>query len=83
MGETSMSKYSPKSDGEAVYRTPRWVKLSGIVILILSVLLAVLLLTGDHGPGRHMPSGVAQDRTPAVNATNIHTSPVDHGAAQP
>ncbi|GGQ96981.1 MULTISPECIES: hypothetical protein [Streptomyces] len=35
---------------------PRWVKLSGLVVLILAVLVAVMLLVhgpGGHGPGRH------------------------------
>lgn len=35
---------------------PRWVKVSGLVVLILAVLVAVMLLVhgpGGHGPGRH------------------------------
>jgi hypothetical protein len=35
-------------------RTPRWVKLFGIVALLMVVLLVILLATGGHGPGRHM-----------------------------
>jgi hypothetical protein len=38
--------------------TPRWVKVSGIVAIIL-VLLAVIMMFiggGKHGPGRHIPS---------------------------
>ena len=34
---------------------PRWVKLFGIVVLVLVVLLAVLVLSGGHGPAQHMP----------------------------
>jgi hypothetical protein len=39
--------------------TPRWVKVTGIVvgILILLVVLMMLLSEGKHGPGRHLPSG--------------------------
>src|SRR5919197_4705437 len=39
--------------------TPRWVKVTGIVvgILILLVVLMMLLSKGKHGRGRHMPSG--------------------------
>jgi hypothetical protein len=32
---------------------PRWVKVSGIVVVILAVLVVVLALTGQHGPGMH------------------------------
>ncbi|MEV5912921.1 hypothetical protein AB0M00_28960 [Streptomyces chartreusis] len=36
---------------------PRWVKLSGLVALVLAVVVAVMLLLmgpGGHGPGRHL-----------------------------
>jgi hypothetical protein len=36
--------------------TPRWVKVFGVVALVVLLLFVVLLLTGrggDHGPGRH------------------------------
>ncbi|MEV0856775.1 hypothetical protein ACWFPY_29525 [Nocardia fluminea] len=38
--------------------TPRWVKVTGIVIAILVALLVVGLIIGggEHGPGRHMNS---------------------------
>ena len=46
--------------------TPRWVKVFGIIALVL-VVLVVLMLTGvlgeGHGPGRHM--GGARDDTPS------------------
>jgi hypothetical protein len=36
--------------------TPRWVKLSGIVVGVLVLLAVVVMLVGGHhGPGRHMP----------------------------
>lgn len=58
--------------------TPRWVKVFGIVALILVVLVVVMLLTGrgGHGPGRHTPLG---DNTPSVDmgghrsSTGAHT----------
>ena len=39
--------------------TPRWVKVFGIVALLLLVLVVVMLVTGrgGHGPGRHTPAG--------------------------
>ena len=54
--------------------TPRWVKVLGIVALVLVVLVAVLLVTGrggGHGPGRHAPSS---DTTPP-GGTRSHTPP--------
>jgi hypothetical protein len=41
---------------------PRWVKVSGIIALILVLLVVVTMVAGvggQHGPGRHMPSGGA------------------------
>jgi hypothetical protein len=48
--------------------TPRWVKVFGIVGLVLVLLVVIIMFTGvggQHGPGRHMPSGDAGDHTPA------------------
>jgi len=36
---------------------PRWVKVFGIIAIVVVLLLVVLKLTGHHGPGRHMRSG--------------------------
>jgi hypothetical protein len=34
--------------------TPRWVKVSAIVVLILVLMVVVMLVVGgNHGPGRH------------------------------
>jgi hypothetical protein len=33
---------------------PRWVKVSGLIaVALVVILIVILLLTGDHGPGRH------------------------------
>ena len=49
---------------------PRWVKVMGILVLLLVAVLVVAKLTGGgghgggHGPGRHsLPAAVAVDRT--------------------
>jgi hypothetical protein len=49
-------------DQESSYSTPRWVKVAGIIMLILIVLIGILLMTGNHGPGRHMQSISTDDR---------------------
>lgn len=38
--------------------TPRWVKVSGIIAigLVLLVVIIIFFGSGNHGPGRHMPS---------------------------
>lgn len=48
-------------------RTPRWVKVFGIIALVLILLVIALLLfgpdtfgPGQHGPSRHMPGGGGQ-----------------------
>jgi hypothetical protein len=43
-------------DGEPTTGMPRWVKVSGIVALVVVALVLILLFTGApgrHGPGRH------------------------------
>ena len=48
--------------------TPRWVKVFGIIALVVIVLIAVMFVTGrggGHGPGRHAPSA---DDTPPRDA---------------
>jgi hypothetical protein len=48
--------------------TPRWVKVSGVIALVVIVLLAVMLFAsrGGHGPGRHAPG---------VDESGRHTGP--------
>jgi hypothetical protein len=68
-----MSQTSMQTDHESTYRTPHWVKLFGIIGLVVLLLIAVVLATGlggEHGPGRHLP---------AVSVTQEHTSPMNHG----
>ncbi len=50
---------------------PRWVKVLGIIAVVLVVLVGVVLLTGGggHGPGRHTPSGDAGGQPPPSSVT--------------
>lgn len=57
--ETDMADSPPK--------TPRWVKVFGIIVLALIVVVVALLLfgpdtfgPGEHGPARHIPSSPTQ-----------------------
>ncbi len=35
--------------------TPRWVKVFGIVVIVLIVIVVIgMLIGGNHGPGRHL-----------------------------
>jgi plastocyanin len=37
---------------------PRWVKVVGVVVgLLVLALVVIMLATGEHGPGRHLPGG--------------------------
>jgi hypothetical protein len=59
--------------------TPRWVKVLGIISLVVVVLLGIMLLSGGHGPWRHMSSGESSGATPSVSAAEAHTPPMGHG----
>lgn len=44
---------------------PRWVKVAGIIAIILILLAAILVFTGiggPHGPGRHLSAAYQQWR---------------------
>lgn len=46
---------------------PRWVKVSGIIVIVLVLLVAIIMVTGiggEHGPGRHIQSGNPGGLTP-------------------
>ncbi|MCA1706996.1 MAG: hypothetical protein LC808_28515 [Actinobacteria bacterium] len=51
--------------------TPRWVKVFGIIALVLVLLVGVMLLIGggDHGPARHTSSGDGGGQAPPSSVT--------------
>jgi hypothetical protein len=58
--------------------TPRWVKVSGIIVGVLVVLAIIIVLTGvggPHGPGRHTSSGDVTGRTTPSSVAREATSP--------
>lgn len=63
----------------SAYDTPRWVKVLGIVILVLVLLAGIMLFTGlggPHGPRRHAPPDGPGGRIPPSSAADGHTHPV-------
>jgi len=56
MGKTHMA------DPPAYPGTPRWVKVSGIVVAVLVLLIAILIHAGG-GPHHNIPSGDAGGHT--------------------
>ena len=60
-------------DRESTTGPPRWVKVFGIIALVLVLLVGILLLAGGgpggHGPGRHTSSGDAGGPTPSSSVT--------------
>lgn len=60
--------------------TPRWVKVFGIVALVVVLLFVGLLLIGGpggHGPRRHLPSGHSGSSSP--NASIVATGHQPYG----
>jgi hypothetical protein len=54
--------------------TPRWVKVFGIIVIVV-VLLALglmFLVGGEHGPGRHTQSGEAGGQVAVSSVMETH-----------
>ena len=52
--------HDPSEDTSVRPGTPRWVKVFGIIALVLVLLVGIIMVTGiggEHGPGRHIPAG--------------------------
>jgi hypothetical protein len=66
------------ADRESAPGTPRWVKISAIVVLIVVLVFVVLLITGGpgrHGPGRHTGSGDGGGDTRRAHTAEVHRPP--------
>ena len=56
--------------------TPRWVKVFGIIVIVVVVLVvAMIFIGGEHGPGRHTPSGGAGGQVPASSVMEARAPP--------
>ena len=54
--------------------TPRWIKVFGIIAIVVVLLVVFMLLTG-HGPGRHTLSDDAGGRVAAFSLMEEHALP--------
>lgn len=53
-----MSQTQLESDRGSAPGTPRWVKVFGIIVIIVVLLVGIVMLTGlggQHGPALHAP----------------------------
>jgi hypothetical protein len=63
---------------ESTTSTPRWVKVFGIIAIVVFVLFVILLVAGGgrHGPGRHrLSDGSPSRETPPAGATEGGRAP--------
>ena len=67
--------YSDRSQDPVVRPgMPRWVKVFGIIVIVLVLLFVISLLAGvRHGPGMHTPSGDAGGHTPTFSVMEDDT----------
>lgn len=52
LAAATLAMYKPK--GMTLHAAPRWVKVFAVALIIMTLLLAVMLLGGGHGPGAHL-----------------------------
>ena len=59
---------------------PRWVKVFGIIVIIVVLLVVAVMFIGggEHGPGRHTPSGDAGGQVPPSSVMEAH-APLEGG----
>jgi hypothetical protein len=57
--------------------TPRWVKVFGIIVIVAVLLVVAMMFIGggEHGPGRHTPSGDAGGQVPPSSVMEDHAPP--------
>jgi hypothetical protein len=65
-----MSQTHGGPDRGSAPSTPRWVKVFGIIALVVVLLFVISLLAGvRHGPGLHSPSGGSGGQTMSTIVT--------------
>ena len=66
----------PRPEQEPITGPPRWVRVVGIIALVVVVLFVILLLTGGpgrHGPGRHAGAAGAAPSVASLPASSART----------
>jgi len=67
----------PREPGHESPSIPRWVKVFGIIALVVVLLFVISLLAGvRHGPGLHTPSGDAGGDTRAFSVAEHTEQPL-------
>ena len=64
-----MSQTHDEPGGDSPPNMPGWVKVLGIIALILVLLIGIHIITGmggPHGPSRHLPSGDSGGQTQPI-----------------
>lgn len=58
---------NPDGDVDTGTGTPRWVKVFGIIAVVVVLLFVIMLFTGggEHGPGRHTGSAPGHQTAPS------------------
>jgi hypothetical protein len=56
--------------------TPRWVKVFGIIVIVAVLLVVAMMFIGggEHGPGRHTPSGDAGGQVAPYSVMEEHAA---------
>jgi hypothetical protein len=56
---------------------PRWVKVFGsiVIVLVLLIVAGMFIGGGEHGPGRHTPSGDARGPVPPSSVMEAQAPP--------
>jgi hypothetical protein len=57
--------------------TPRWAKVFGIIAIVVVLLVVAVMVIGggEHGPGRHTPSGDARSQAQLSSVIEDHAPP--------
>ncbi len=64
----------PTTSGSPPPTAPRWVKVCGIILVVLALVFAAMALFGNHGPSRHTSSGGLGGPAPLPSATTVLAS---------
>lgn len=70
MSESTLDPEDRPAAARPTSGIPRWVKVFAIIGLVLAAVVVILLLTGNHGPGRHLSAGLESSTSPCFGTGN-------------